>query len=238
MNTSNLVTDSALDDLSVEQRWVSLYLLLLPLVTRWVYSAQIYSWKGQENDIALDIVQVTILRMFEYELKMQSKNISIGSYHGLSIRIAKNYFQDLRRKDSRLLPLYRDGYSPVENSYHNELDVADKILDRVYEEWLLQKIANVIVNFPPKLRRAMFIDIANRLKKSMQPSFLRVAFAKLGIQLREYENQLPQDPKSRASHASLVSLGYKKIAALSQTQDFFENDPTTCNSAECLHHKE
>ena len=226
MNTSNLAKDAVLDDRSVEKRWIALYLLLLPLATRWVYAAQIYSWTGQENDIAWDIVQVTIQRTFEYDLKAQSKNTPIGSYQGLSIRIAQNYFQDLRRKDSRLLPLYREGYSPVENAFHEERDMAEIILDQMYEEWLFHDIAKEIASFPPKLRTAMLIDIASLMEFGLQPSPLEAAFLKVGIRLREYENQLPQDPTLRSRHASLVSLGYKRLTMLFRTREFFEIDLT------------
>src|SRR5574340_1011332 len=219
MNTSSLVKGSDSADQSVEKRWVALYLLLLPLATRWVYAAKIYSWNGQENDIAWDIVQVTIQRTFEYDSKAQYNNTPIGSYQGLSIRIAKNYFQDLRRKDSRLLPLYRDGYSPVENTRHDEKDVADVILDQVYEDWLFQQVAKEIASFPPKLRTAMLIEIASRMEFGLQPSSLQAAFLKVGIRLREYANQLPQDPILRTRHASLVSLGYKRLAMKIRTRE-------------------
>jgi len=219
MATSTQATDVALDNRNFENGWIMLYPLLLPLAKRWVYAAGLYSWTGQENDIAWDIVLVTIQRTYEYNLKAQNENTPIGSFQKLSIRIAKNYFQDLRRKYSRLLPLYRDGYSPVENTYHDERDMADVILDRMYEEWLLQEAAKEITSFPPKMRTAMLIDIARRMEFGSLPSPLEAAFLKVGIQLREYENQLPQDQTLRSRHASLVSLGYKRLAVWFHTHE-------------------
>jgi DNA-directed RNA polymerase specialized sigma24 family protein len=207
-------TKTVLNNDNIEQRWVSLYLLLLPLVTRWVYSAQIYSWKGQENDIALDIVQVTVLRMFEYDLKMQSKDISIGSFQGLSITIAKNYLQDLRRKDSRLQPLNRDGFSQLEYTLQDEKNSSEVILDKVDEEQLFQEIAKKVVNFPNKLRRAMLIDISRRMDFDTQSTPLQEAFLKVGIHLEEYIGLMPEEPVLRSRHSSLVSLGYRKLKML------------------------
>ena len=222
MNTSTLATDTNLDEQSYDTLWLPLYLLLLPLAKRWVYAAHIYSWYGQENDIAWDIVLVTIQRTYEYNLKAQDENIPIGSFQRLSIRIAKNYFQDLRRKDSRLLPLNRDGCSQVEYMVHDEVNISEVILDRVYEEWLFEEIAKEIASYPTKLRTAMLIDIARRMDFGVQPTPLQAAFLKVGIQLRDYENLLPQDPTMRSRHASLVSLGYRKLEMSFRTRESSE----------------
>ena len=188
MATSILATDTILDEQSYDTLWLPLYLLLLPLAKRWVYAAHIYSWYGQENDIAWDIVLVTIQRTYEYNLKAQAENIPIGSFQRLSIRIAKNYFQDLRRKDSRLQPFNRDGCSQVEYTIHDEQDIAEVILDKVYEEWLFEEIAKEIASYSTKLRTAMLIDIARRMEFDVQPTPLQAAFLKVGIQLGEYVN--------------------------------------------------
>lgn len=144
MNTSNLATGIVLDDRNFEKGWIALY-LLLPLAKHWVYAAHIYSWIGQENDIAWDIVLVTIQRMYEYNLKVQSENIPIASLQRLSITIAKNYFQDLRRKDYRLQPLDRDGYSQVERSIHDETNTAEAVLDKIHNEWLFHELAHKMI---------------------------------------------------------------------------------------------
>jgi DNA-directed RNA polymerase specialized sigma24 family protein len=214
MNTSIPATDTVLDEQSYDTLWIPLYLLLLPLAKRWVYAAHIYSWTGQENDIAWDVVLVTIQRTYEYNLKAESENIRIESFQRLSIRIARNYFQDLRRKDSRLLPLNREGCSQVEYTIHDEENVSEVILDKVYEEWLFQEIAKKVAKFPPKLRTAMLIDIARHMDFDTQPTPLQAAFLAVGIQLREYVELFPQEPILRSRHASLVSLGYKQLKML------------------------
>jgi hypothetical protein len=222
MNTC-LQTSSAL---AVEQSndtlWIPLYLLLLPQAKHWVYASNTFSWIGQENDIAWDIVLVTIQRTYEYMLKAQGENIPIGSFQRLSIRIAKNYFQDLRRKDSRLQPFNRDGCAQVENTIHDEINIAEVVLDKVYEEWLFQEIAKEIANYPPKMREAMLIDIAIRMDFDMQPTPLQAAFLDVGIQLQDYAELLPQDPIMRSRHASLVSLGYRKLAISFRTRESSE----------------
>jgi hypothetical protein len=211
MATSILTTDTTLDNANLEKGWNTLYSLLLPLAKRWVYEAHIYAWAGQENDIAWDIVLVTIQRTYEYNLKAQDENIPIGSFQRLSIRIAKNYFQDLRRKDSRILPLNREGCSQVEYEIHDEINVSEIILDRVFEEWLFQEIAKKVASFSTKLRKAMLIEISRHMDFNAQTTPLQAAFLKVGIKLQEYAGLMPQEPNLRSRHASLVSLGYRRL---------------------------
>lgn len=225
MNTSILTTDTILNEQSNDTLWIPLYLLLHPLAKRWVYAAHIYAWAGQENDVAWDIVLVTIYRTYKFTLKAQRENIPIASIQRLSITIAKNYFQDLRRKDSRLLPFNRDGYSQIEYTIHDEINIAEVVLDKVNEEWLLQEIAKEIANYPTKLRTAMLIDIARRMDFDLQPTPLQAAFLEVGIQLRDYENLLPEDPIMRSRHSSLVSLGYRKLALSFRTRESSEVVP-------------
>jgi DNA-directed RNA polymerase specialized sigma24 family protein len=222
MKTLIQVPEVVTGEQSYDTLWIPLYLLLLPLAKRWVYASNTFSWIGQENDIAWDIVLVTIQRTYEYMLKAQGENIPIGSFQRLSIRIAKNYFQDLRRKDSRLQPFNREGCSQIENTIHDELNIAEVILDKVYEEWLFEEIAKEIASYPTKLRTAMFIDIARRMEFDVQPTPLQAAFLAVGIELRDYENLLPKDPIMRSRHASLVSLGYRKLAMSFRTRESSE----------------
>jgi DNA-directed RNA polymerase specialized sigma24 family protein len=218
MNTAIQTPDAVTGELT-DTLWATLYLLLHPLAKRWVYSAHIYSWIGQENDVAWDIVLVTIQRTYEYTLKAQHENIPIASIQRLSITIAKNYFQDLRRKDSRLQPFNRDGYSQVDYAIHDEIDTAEAVLEKMHEEWLFQEIAKEIANYPPKMRMAMLIDIAMRMDFGSNPTPLQAAFIAVGIQLQDFQNLLPEDPVMRSRHASLVSLGYRKLAMLFRTRE-------------------
>ncbi|HYB00277.1 MAG TPA: hypothetical protein VED37_08665, partial [Ktedonobacteraceae bacterium] len=81
-------------------------------------------------------------------------------------------------------------------------------------EWLFQEIAKKVANFPPKLRRAMLIDIASHMHFELEPTALQAAFLKVGIQLEEYAGLMPQEPIMRSRHASLVSLGYRQLKML------------------------
>ena len=220
MTTSTPKIDTNFDKQNSEQSWNSLYPVLLPLAKRWVYAAHLNSWYGQENDIVWDIVQAAIQRTYESDLKAQSQNTPIRSYRRLSIRIARNYFQDLVRKDRRLQPFNRDGFSQLEYTLHDEKNDTEVILDKVYEEWLSRVIAKKIASFSTKLRRAMLIDLARFTDFDAQPSPLQVAFLKVGIDLEEYAELFPQEPILRTRHSSLVSLGYRHLRMLLRNCEF------------------
>jgi hypothetical protein len=214
MTTSTPKVDTNFDKQDSEQSWNTLYTILLPLAKGWVYGAHIYSWYGQENDIAWDIVLVTIQRTYEYHLKTVSGNARIESFQRFSITTARHYFHDLRRKDSKLLPLNREGCSQIEYTIHDEIDFSEVILNKDYQEWLFQEIAKKVANFSPKLRRAMLIHVARNMDFDTEPTALQAAFLNVGIQLEEYAGLFPQEPILRSRHSSLVSLGRKHLKML------------------------
>lgn len=222
MDTCLQPSASVLSEPSSDRLWITLYLLLLPFVKRWVYNSHVFSWIGQENDIVWDIVLTTIKRTFEYTLNAQLEGITIASLERLSIVIARNYYRDLRRKDCRLLHFDSDSYSQQKSmTIRDEADFADAVLDKVYEEWLFNELAKEIAKFPRKMRRAMLIDLASRMsfdEVETNPTALQRAFLEVGIRLQEYQHLLPIDSIGRARHSSLVSLGYKRIAILFSVQ--------------------
>ncbi len=207
-------------DLQNDALWNPLYLLLLSLVKNWVYNANVPVWSGQETDVAWDIVLSAIRKTFEYALNAQQNGITIASLERLSIVIARNQFQDIRRKDYRLMHVDGDaGSSTVQAlTYYAEVDLSELILERLYEAWLFSEVAKEIAMFPLKMRQAVLVDLAWRLEQYGDfygdPTPLRQAFLDEGIHLEEFLDLLPTDTAARARHSSLVSLGYKRIAKL------------------------
>ena len=205
---------SVTDDLYGDTRWASLYSLLLPLVKRWVYSSKIYAWIGQEADIVCDIVQVAILRTFEYTLNAQSGGIIVTSLEYLSIKIAKNYYRDLWRKDRRIVRFDQEN-SSLESQFglYNEVDPSELALNIVYLSWLFIQIANLVITFPGRTRTALLIDLASRMHfDDAEITPLQQAFLLVGIRLQDYADLLPNDPLAKSRNASLLSLAYKRLA--------------------------
>lgn len=197
--------------------WSELCSLLMSLVTRWVYSANVAAWIGQEYDVAYDITYTAIRKTFEYMLYAQRNEIIVASQQRLAITIAKNFFQDTRRKDFRLLRGEVACYSLDELlASRVEDDIEDIVLNIIIEESLFQQVAELVAQFPPKLKQAVLTDIARRIDAHgdfhCHPTALRQAFVEVGIYLEEYLPIVPDTPVLRSRRASLVSLAYKRIA--------------------------
>src|SRR6266566_859044 len=181
-------------DLQNDALWNPLYLLLLSLVKNWVYNANVPVWSGQETDVAWDIVLSAIRKTFEYALNAQQNGITIASLERLSIVIARNQFQDIRRKDYRLMHVDGDaGSSTVQAlTYYAEVDLSELILERLYEAWLFSEVAKEIAMFPLKMRQAVLVDLAWRLEHYGDfygdPTPLRQAFLDEGV---------PRSPSNR-----------------------------------------
>src|SRR5215470_17565624 len=113
MDTHLQLPGSTTDDLSSDAFWISLYSFLRLYVRHLVYTSGIATWRGQEDDIVDDIVQETIVRVLKSIRRAESgEGIPIASPEGLSIVIARNYFEDLRRRDRRLVRIASDDDSP------------------------------------------------------------------------------------------------------------------------------
>ncbi len=204
-------------DIHDDSFWSELCPLLMSLVSRWVYGANVAAWSGQEFDVAYDITYTAIRKTIEYVLHAQQKGIAIASLQRLAIVIAKNYFQDTRRKDFRLLRGVAAYYSLDESlASRVEDDLEDNVLNIMIEESLFHQVAELIAQFPPKLRRAVLTDLALRIDEhgdfDCHPTALRQAFIEVGIYLEDYLPLVPDTPILRSRHASLVSLAYKRIA--------------------------
>ena len=194
--------------------WQELYPLLRPFVKRWVYSSHVPSWKGQEDDVVEDIVQEAMMRLYKYaQLAEQGEVDPIETIEHLLKVVAHNYCRDLQRREQRLLRLSLDDctYGEAVDST-NIADASELATNKVYQEWLFEKLSHEVVNFPYKQREALLKDIANRMFFDKQPTPLQQAFRNVGIQLQNYQGSLPINSVERTRYASLLSLAYKRVS--------------------------
>lgn len=196
--------------------WMSLYKRLRTLATHWVYNAHVNSWYGQENDVAWDIVLVAIERTFEYSLKAKNSGIAIFSLERLSVRIARNYYLDLLRKECRLVHFDQEDSLPgYQISLSNLVDPSEIAFDMVYTDWLFTQIASVVTTFPEGTRTALLIDLASRMHfDDDEYTPLQRAFLLVGIRLQDYQDLLPEDRAAKSRHASLLTVAYKRLAKM------------------------
>jgi DNA-directed RNA polymerase specialized sigma24 family protein len=197
-------------------KWSKLYSFLRPRVERWVYSSHMSSWRGQEEDLVDDIVQEAVIRTLKYARRAEQGEVSmIASFEGFSLKIAHNYLQDWRRRDWRLSRFITDDRSsglPVILS--NGFNVLDDITDYQFLESVIVMLPAEIVKFPAKQQKALLIDLANRMHFGAYPTLLQGAFLKVGVQMQDYQQALPEDPVELSRHRSLVSIAYKRVANL------------------------
>ncbi len=202
--------------------WINLYSFLPFYAKRLVYSSGISSWRGQEDDIVEDIVQETIIRVLKCIRRTEcGEGAPIGSPKALSIVIAHNYYEDLRRRDKRLLRSKSDECSSgVDVVLHSQFDPSELAINNLFREWLYIKLSQDIVKFPDKQRRALLVDIANLMHFDEKPTPLQQAFLNQKIRLQDYQQPLPVNSVERTRHASLVSLAYRRVSKLSSMKPY------------------
>jgi DNA-directed RNA polymerase specialized sigma24 family protein len=198
--------------------WHTLYKQLTVIVTRWVRSANLPTWKAQREDIIDEIVQETMMRALKRIRRGESGELSpVYSVEGLCVRVAHNIFIDMVRHDRRLVPMASESW---EDMLHDDGEDYSKVaVENVYTASLFGLVAVAIKTFPPKLRAALIIDLVSRMPFNGEATPLQQAMLSAGIDLEQYRGRRSSDQVARSRQASLASLGYKKIGTLACIQE-------------------
>ncbi len=91
--------------------------------------------------------------------------------------------------------------------------------EQVDQEQLFDLLAGEIEHFPRKQKRALLTDLANLMYFDAQPTPLQESFLDVGIELQQYQNPLPTNPRERSRHISLLSQAYKRVSHLPSLQE-------------------
>jgi len=224
MVTNSKYSNASPSNTSFEATWRELCPRLLLLTRRLVYSFRIPSWRGQEDDVVEDIVQETARRIIERAQKAENGEAPpIHMFERMVITIASNYCKDIRRRDCRLIRLTEDTYSPDIRdliSDRDNVDLSEEATESLYQEALFRLLAQEIIKLPNKQRKALLIDLANRMCFETQPTPLQKAFLDVGIHLQEYQQPLPNSSQERRRYAAILHCAYKRIAHLSHVQQY------------------
>lgn len=202
--------------------WQEVYALLKPIAKSMVYTYHVPAWRGQENDIAEDIVQEVARRLLEYKQKLAQREATpIQSLKPMLKVIAYNYGKDMRRRDLRMtrIEVQEDDDVEQQGILNGEIDAEECATENVYYEMLFTDIAREIATFPYKQRRALLVDLATRMSFEQQPTPLQKAFLKVGIHLEEYQNLQPSPTEERNRYTSLLAHAYRRISALACIQE-------------------
>lgn len=216
MNTSASACETSIYQLSSDIDWAGHYPRLLSLARRFVYMYRIQCWRGQEEDLAEDVVQETLRRTIERIHKAERGEAPpIDSLERMMVIIARNYVLDMIRHEYCVIRISPDDSAhEMGTNVNNLASLSETATENVYHEWLFLQIAYEISQMPCKQRRALLIDLANRISFSTQRTPLQTAFLTVDIDLREYQQSLLENVIERARHSSLVSLAYKRIAQI------------------------
>lgn len=208
-----------------EDTWKQLYSLLESLARCFVYSSHVPTWKGQEQDIIADITQETARRIIEHSQKAARSEVPpIQNLKHMLFAVARNYCVDLYRHDHRFVRLQqRDAVLRASLDPKDQVDPAEEGLENVYLEMLFRNVAREVAAFPDKQRRAILIDMATRMHFGGRRTPLQRAFLECGIDLREYRQALPSNPRERSRHVALANYSYKRVAGLRLVQEYISH---------------
>lgn len=199
---------------SSDVNWPGVYHQLTGIVTFLVSTATLPLWKGQKEDVVADIVQMAAVRIWWRIRQGESGELSpVRSVEGLCVSVARSCFIDKIRSDQRIIPASalttnNELWDVAESSEENYTEVA---LDNVYTAGLFQLVAAEAQQFSPKLRRALLVDLANRMSFSGEATALQQAFYDAGIDLAHYRCPKPADRVTYSRQASLASMAYKRL---------------------------
>src|SRR2546430_9940389 len=99
---------------SSDANWHTLYRQITVVVTRWVHSANLPTWKAQREEIIDEIVQETMMKVLKRIRRGESGELSpVYSVEGLCVRVAYNIFIDMVRHDRRLVPMASKSWDDV-----------------------------------------------------------------------------------------------------------------------------
>jgi DNA-directed RNA polymerase specialized sigma24 family protein len=220
LNNTSTVT-SCREDVSHDIAWGELYPSLLSFVRHLIFSCNVSSWYGQEEDIVEDIVQETMRRLIErLQQAERGERPPIQSLKAMMFIVARNCCLDMRRRDLRLTRTSADEPTPSWNVNKEKTPYMDVAVENAFQEALFLLIACEIAHFPRKLGRALLIDLVERMAFDEEPTQLQKAFLEVGIQLQDYQNILPDHPRKRRNHAALLYYAYKRIAQLPSVQEY------------------
>lgn len=197
-----------------EQLWSLLYAALGSTIRGWVYSSKVPSWRGQEQDLAEDILQETVVRIFCYAQQAEQEEVQeIRHITRFGKTIAYRHFVDLRRKALNLTCL-----ETIDGAERGALvppmasdDPAEEVIECLWLASLFMAVGIIIASFPKGQRTALLVDLAKRVDPLENESPLQSAFSQAGIKLQDYLQYLPRTQQERARQTALLSVAYRRL---------------------------
>ena len=209
-------------NLSSDESLSKLYHATRPRVKGIVHLCGIIGWRGQEYDIVEDHVQEAVTRTWEFSQQAAcSEAPALRSPEAMCMTIARHYSIDRMRQSRRFVRLEQNNCASEGWIVRkHQVNLLEEVVDQAYEESLLLMLPAKIIEFPNKQRRALLIELVNRMDFDGELTPLQQAFLKVGVQLQDYQRALPEDPVELSRHRSLVSIAYKRVANLACVKQY------------------
>lgn len=174
-----------------------------------VYQMRLPRWKGEEDDIAWDVVQDSMRKFWEYLRRAEKgEEKPVQEQESLLYVIALNCLKDRRRREIRLCSeAEQTRASFVDTGIH----LSEIATENVYQERLFYLLARKIALFPQKQRSALLVDLASRMAFDEKPTTLQAAFQAEGIRLEEYRFRQPGNARERSRHAALLYQATQRL---------------------------
>ncbi len=196
--------------------WEMCYQQLSPRVRSLVYQMKIPRWQGEEEEVAGDVVQDSMRKLFEYTRRVSAgQKKPVQELERLLYIIALNCLRDRRRREIRLTEEteYHLAQSADTRSHPSEAAV-----ENVYQERLFYLLARKIALFPRKQRGALLTDLANHMAFEEKPTTLQAAFRAVNISLEEFRHRLP-DARNKQECSRYAALLYQANRRLRTLKD-------------------
>ena len=203
--------------------WEELYNWLIPQVKRWISTSGVPTWVEQANDIASDIAQETITRVFRSVHKAEQGHAPpIASLRGFSLIVARNYFKDLRRKEIRFVR-FNPCPNPIDDQHGINLsiifdpnDPIENIVNMLFFKEIVIRLADIIASLPTQQKEILLTVLADDLPG--QPdlhgplTLLQQALADRGLPLQNYVHGKPTDVCLKKRFAANLHAAKQQVA--------------------------
>lgn len=213
-----MLTQTKADEIDWEQSSQQLY----KRIRYKVYQMKLPRWKGEEDDVAWDVVQDSMRKFLEYLRRVEKgEEKPVQERESLLYVIALNCLKDRRRREIRLCS---EAEYISASSVDTRLHLSEVATENVYQERLFYLLAQKIALFPTKQRGALLVDLASRMAFDEKPTTLQAAFRAEGIRLEEYRFRQPGNAQERSRHAALLYQATQRLKDLDKNIQSYLKD--------------
>jgi DNA-directed RNA polymerase specialized sigma24 family protein len=202
--------------------WEGLYNWLIPQVKRWISASDVVTWAEQVDDLAADIAQEAVTRVFHAVYKAEQGHAPpVASLKGYSLIVARNYFKDLRRKEARLVH-FNPSPTPIDDHYTTNLsiildpnDPIEEVVNILFFKEIVLRLADVIASLPTQQREALLTALAHDLPglDHQGPlTLLQQALADRGFPLQNYVQGRPTTACMKKRFAANLHAAKQQVA--------------------------